>query len=137
MFTILRQMPFIACRLCDKIKAVYKYYTGAKTMERQRFLPLLAVIIFIWVLWRYEAALALLGFFCNLIMPFISAAAWHLSSMFLWCISNASGKTVCTLFFRLAPKNQTSGLSDLHPNSYYWHRSDRRAQNWPRSAPKL
>ena len=40
-------------------------------MERQRFLPLLAVIIFIWVLWRYEAALALLGFFCNLIMPFI------------------------------------------------------------------
>ena len=64
-------MPFIACRLCDKIKAVYKYYTGAKTMERQRFLPLLAVIIFIWVLWRYEAALALLGFFCNLIMPFI------------------------------------------------------------------
>lgn len=27
-------------------------------MERQRFLPLLAVIIFIWVLWRYEAALA-------------------------------------------------------------------------------
>ena len=64
-------MPFIACRLCDKIKAVYKYYTGAKTMERQRFLPLLAVIIFIWVLWRYEAALALLGFLCNLIMPFI------------------------------------------------------------------
>ena len=64
-------MPFIACRLCDKIKAVYKYYTGAKTMERQRFLPLLAVIIFIWALWRYEAALALLGFFCNLIMPFI------------------------------------------------------------------
>ena len=53
-------MPFIACLLCDKIKAVYKYYTGAKTMERQRFLPLLAVIIFIWVLWRYEAALALL-----------------------------------------------------------------------------
>ena len=40
-------------------------------MERQRFLPLLAVIIFIWALWRYEAALALLGFFCNLIMPFI------------------------------------------------------------------
>lgn len=40
-------------------------------MERQRFLPLLAVIIFIWTLWRYEAALALLGFFCNLIMPFI------------------------------------------------------------------
>ena len=34
-------------------------------MERQRFLPLLAVIIFIWVLWRYEAALALLGVFCN------------------------------------------------------------------------
>ena len=58
-------MPFIAGRLCDKIKAVYKYYTGAKTMERQRFLPLLAVIIFIWTLWRYEAALALLGFFCN------------------------------------------------------------------------
>lgn len=24
-------------------------------MERQRFLPLLAVIIFIWALWRYEA----------------------------------------------------------------------------------
>lgn len=64
-------MPFIGCRLCDKIKAVYKYYTGAKTMERQRLLPLLAVILFIWVLWRYEAALALLGFFCNLIMPFI------------------------------------------------------------------
>ena len=40
-------------------------------MERQRLLPLLAVILFIWVLWRYEAALALLGFFCNLIMPFI------------------------------------------------------------------
>jgi predicted PurR-regulated permease PerM len=46
-------------------------YTGAKIMERKRFLPLLAVILFIWALWRYEAALALLGFFFNLIMPFI------------------------------------------------------------------
>ena len=63
-------MPFIACRLCDKIKAVYKYYTGA-ILGNATILPLLAVIIFIWVLWRYEAALALLGFFCNLIMPFI------------------------------------------------------------------
>lgn len=40
-------------------------------MERKRFLPLLAIILFIWTLWRYEAAVALLGFFFNLIMPFI------------------------------------------------------------------
>ena len=73
-------------------------------MERQRLLPLLAVILFIWVLWRYEAALALLGFFCNLIMPFISAAAWHLSSMFLWCISNVSGKSCLYAFLQTGLK---------------------------------
>ena len=107
-------------------------------MERQRFLPLLAVIIFIWVLWRYEAALALLGFLCNLIYAFYHR---RLPGIYRQCSFGAYrtplAKTVCTLFFRLAPKNQTSGLSDLHPDSYYWHRSDRRAQNWPRSAPKL
>ncbi|MFQ9523088.1 MAG: hypothetical protein ACLR2G_05855 [Phascolarctobacterium faecium] len=47
-------------------------------MERQRFLPLLAVIIFIWALWRYEAALA-----ARLFLQFnhlLSSAAAHLSS---------------------------------------------------------
>ena len=106
-------------------------------MERQRFLPLLAVIIFIWALWRYEAALALLGFFCNLIMPFIIGGCLafivnvplvHIERLWQNCLH---------AFLQTGPKNQTSGLSDLHPDSYYWHRSDRRAQNWPRSAPKL
>ena len=99
-------------------------------MERQRFLPLLAVIIFIWALWRYEAALALLGFFCNLIMPFYHRRLpGILSSMFLLVhIERLWQKTVCTLFLQTGPKKSTSGLSDLHPDSYYWHRSDRRAQ---------
>ena len=74
-------------------------------MERQRFLPLLAVIIFIWVLWRYEAALALLGFFCNLIMPFIIGGCLaFIVNVPLVHIERLWQKAVCTLFFRLAPK---------------------------------
>lgn len=40
-------------------------------MERKNLLPLLTVILAIWVLWRYEVVLALLGFILHLIMPFI------------------------------------------------------------------
>lgn len=40
-------------------------------MEHKKFLPLAAVILFIWVLWRFQEALALVSFFLNLIMPFI------------------------------------------------------------------
>ena len=65
-------------------------------MERKRFLPLLAVILFIWALWRYEAALALLGFFFNLIMPFIIGGCLaFIINVPLVHIELA--KTVCTL----------------------------------------
>lgn len=40
-------------------------------MGRKNLLPLLSIILFIWILWRFEAALALMGFFFNLTMPFI------------------------------------------------------------------
>lgn len=71
MFTILRQMPFIACRLCDKIKAVYKYYTGAKQWNVNDSCRCWQSLSLSGSSGSYEAALALLGFFCNLIMPFI------------------------------------------------------------------
>ena len=107
-------------------------------MERQRLLPLLAVILFIWVLWRYEAALALLGFFCNLIMPlFIGGCLAIYRQCSFGAYRTSLAKAVCTLFFRLASKIKRPVCLIFTLTLIIGIVLIRRAQNWPRSAPKL